>query len=282
MGRLFHRSLGLELAGVKKHRSAVAVLDYYPKTERLVLLDIERKEIDINSDTELVASLKDLRRGSPHFEGLAVHGPLSLPPYLKDPNKKAPLDVSKSRDKEVVWMGEFCKSSGEFEKGRSFSPYLQRPAELWLRSLFRGKVPVPDGLGSNSAPLAARLNVLKPYLPAPLVEVLPRASVQRIAGTLVCPRWIADDYSDVENGTAAREEFIAHLVKRAPQVFVYDKDLEHMVLHIAYFNAFVSALTLFLHSRGFCERPPRNYPTTATWIYIPRKVIDWDNLFSAR
>jgi len=273
MNRDFRRTLGLELAGGKSSRSAVAVLDHFPKSRRLILSELIHSKLapegDATADDLLVSSLRDLHKQAKTFAGLAVHGPLSLPPGLKDPARAA-------SDPEVRWMTKLWESLDP--KPRPFASYLQRPAEVWLRHKTSEKFLVTDALGSNAAPLAARLHFHMRHLPKPLFEVLPRASFIRIVKSLGLPKNLAVRYTDLDKGLSAREEFFSELLKRVPQLFIYDGDLESLVLHVNHFHAFISALTGHLAALGLTEAPPRGYPKSAGWIHVPRSDTDWQTV----
>ncbi len=283
MAKLFYRSVGLELMGVKNNKSCTAVLDYFPKTERLALTEVEsahpksEKELAPGSaEEDIVRSMLSLRQEATKFCGIGVHAPLSLPPYLQNPGKKWPFP-EKSKDPQVKWMNALYEKLED--KPRPFVPYLQRPAELWLRHLCPEKFPISDGFGANGAPLAARMQFLKSYLPQPLNEVFPRATMSRLATSLSLPKWMITDYADLEKGLRTREAFLEQLLEKLPHLLIYNKDVETLVLNLHAFHAFLSAFTQFLIFKEFCERPPRDFPKAASWIHIPRVYISWDKIF---
>lgn len=272
--------------GVKNNRSSVAVLDYFPKTERLALTELEsgvghsdKEQSAGQADEELIRHLLALRKGCPRFYGLAIHAPLSMPPYLELRGKKQPFPA-RSRDPQVKWMNE--QWARLTDKPRAFVPYLQRPAEIYLRHLCTEKFPITDGFGSNAAPLAARMEFLKAYLPKPFFEVFPRATLPRLVSSLGFSKWIPLQYSDLDKGVDTREEFINQLLKKVPSLFIYSKDHESLVLNVHAFHAFLSALTGFLIAKDACERAPRDFPKGASWIHIPRTYIAWDKIFTAK
>ena len=268
----FQRSLGLELAGGKNSRSAVAVLDFFPRSERLIVSEIVSNRLhpagDPLGDESLVADLKEMARKSKGLAGLGVSGPISLPP-LFDP-KKTPAAVKS----EVQWMSRLWESLEP--KPRPFAHYLQRPSEVWLRHKTPDRFGIGDGLGSNCAPLAARLNYLRKRLPSPLLETYPRGAVLRLVKSLGVHRSLATLHSDLERGVEMREDFFRQLLKKVPRIFIYEGDLEAMILNLNQFYAFVSALTVFLRAREQTDTAPRGFPRSATWIHLPKSNVDWD------
>lgn len=273
INRDFRRTLGLELAGGKGTRSAVVVLDHFPKSRRLILSEMVTTKLlpqgDANADETLIASLKSLRTQAKHFSGLAIHGPLTLPPGMRNATGGA-------SDPEVKWMKKLWESLDP--KPRPFASYLQRPAEVWLRHKTAEKFLITDAMGSNAAPLAARLHFLARQLPKPLFEVSPRASVIRLVKSLGLSKNISQRYTDLDKGVTAREEFFTGLLRRLPQIFLYDGDLESLILHLNHFHAFVAALTGYLAAAELTEAPPRGFPKSAGWIHLPRSETDWPNI----
>ncbi len=280
MLRESQRSIGLELPGGKGGRTIVAVLDVYPKSRKLILSELlpskTQRRMDLSQDEVLVTELRQLAADCAEFRGLGVSGPLSLPVGFLD-GPKSEREVGRAADAESRWMHKTWESLRP--KPRAFAPYLQRACEVWLRYLTPEKFLSTDALGANAAPLTARLQHLKHVLPEPRFEVHPRASVLRIAKSLTMPKTIPAQYTDLEKGVAAREAFFTHVNKRLPQLFLYDHDLEAMILHLNHFHAFVSALTVHLAALELTEKPPRGFPKTSAWIHVPRTDTDWNAIF---
>lgn len=284
----FLRSLGLELSGAKQDRSAVATMDFYPTTNRLILVDIEvlhtPPESEASADAYLIESIERLIAEAPQFTGIAVHAPLTLPPMLytclqKDGESGAKVPHAEaSSDPQVRWMLQTWKSLNP--QPRPFVPYLQRPAEIWLRYVCTEKFDIPEGLGANTAPFAARMQFLQHHLPKPLNEVFPKATLSRLISSLGMPKNLVRLYRDIDRGLHTREAFFEQLTKRLPQLFIYERDLEKMIVHLNCFHAFLSALTQHLWVKKQTERPPRGFPRGAAWIHIPVAGIDWPAVFS--
>ncbi len=266
-----HRSLGLELTGTRNPRTALAALDYYPKTGRLVLAELDAtlgEETEKTSDERLVEVLRAVSQGPAELTGLSIHAPTSLPPWFKYGN----LDNDEARWMISLW--EKIKP-----KPRPFLPYLQRPVELWMRHCTSERFQIPDGLGSNGAPLAARLQYLKDSLPGPLNESYPRATFSRLVYSLeLTQRWTAL-YTDLERGVETRDAFLTALLEKCPQLFLYEKDIETLVMELQAFQAFLSAFNQHLLFRKQTENRPDGFPKEAAWIAIPRRSLLWDKVF---
>lgn len=281
----FHRSIGLELVGVKVDKSCWAVLDHYPDRKRLLLIELFQNppEADIPEDLDkidknLIFALTERVQTEGSLTGIGIHAPLSFPPLfdLGLGKKKLPWH-SQNKAPEVKWMNDVWKALDP--KPKAFCPYLQRPTEIWLRYLTKDHFQISEGFGSNTAPLLARAQYLKPHLPKKLNEIFPRASLFRIALSLGMPKWIPSLYSDLEKGIEAREEFMKIFNKKCPQIFVYQRDFDLIIQNLNCFNAWICALTQHLVSRDLYERPPESYPAKSHFIKIPIKDIPWPKVF---
>lgn len=270
------RSMGLELTGVRNDRTSLAVLDFFPESQRLVLSALEsqfgrKKKSD--PDQALVETLLFKTRGCAHFTGLAVHGPTSLPPSF------GPLPTKDSAA-QLKWLHRVWSELKK--KPPPFLPYMQRPAEIYLRHLSPEKFQISDALGANAAPITARICYLAPKLPGPLLEVYPKATLSRVVSSLGLPKSIVRDYLDLNRGLSTRENFFNLLCKKIPQLFLYERDTENLILNISAFYSFLSALNQHLYFMGQCEKPPRHFPSGATWIALPSLPIDWERALSSK
>ncbi len=82
--------------------------------------------MDFSADQKLLQHLVELSFEVKELFGLAFHGPLDLPPYLKNHNLGQKLPhPEQSTDPEVQWMNRMRAKLDPCPKG--FVPYLQRP-----------------------------------------------------------------------------------------------------------------------------------------------------------
>ncbi|HVJ63916.1 MAG TPA: hypothetical protein VM901_01535 [Bdellovibrionota bacterium] len=277
MESLFYRSLGLELSGPRTQRTTIAVIDHYPQSQRLVLRDLVTPEVGSDDpDQAIKVGMEALAHDQRHYTGCAVHAPLSLPPAL-EAKKKILSSSQVAKNPEVKWMDEMWKKIKD--RPGPFVPYLHRPAEVWLRYKAVERFGDVMSFATTGAALAARMQYLQHQLPGPLNEVFPRAVLKRLAESLGIRNFVHKKYSDLEHGITAREEFLIQLGMKMPQLFLYDKDVEKMILGVNFFNAFLCALMQHLIYRGEFEDRPKGYPSAATWIYIPRIHTNWDKVF---
>jgi hypothetical protein len=263
----FERFLGLELSGPKNERSSLAALDYSRATQRLILTDVETSfggVEDVSADEVLLEHVKKLAaEPGRQFKGLTINAPLTLPPLFAQ-------DTRSSLLREVVWMKKIW--SRIKPRPRPFEPYLQRPVEIYLKYMTQEKFLASDALGSNLAPLTARAHYLQKKLPKPIFESVPRFALQRIVIALGLSKNLYRDYTDVDKGLATREALLTGLLKKVPQLFIYDRDFEHMVQHPSQLNAFVLCLCGYLNGRGLCEKAPKSFPRSAGWTLLPKKT----------
>jgi len=277
MESLFYRSLGLELSGPRTQRTTVAVLDHYRQSQRIVLSDLETPEVGSDDPDESIVNIfRTLTDGQKHYTGCAVHAPLSLPPALEI-NKKILSSAQVTKLAEVKWMHEMWKKIKD--RPGPFVPYLHRPAEIWLRYKAVERFGDVMSFSTTGAALSARMQYLQHQLAGPLNETFPRAAVKRLSESLGIRNFVHKKYTDLEHGITAREEFLIQLSMKMPQLFLYDKDVEKMILGVNFFNAFICAFVQHLVTRGEFEAPPKGYPKNATWIYIPRIHTNWDKVF---
>ncbi len=272
-GPAFRRWIGLELSGPHSERSAVVVLDEYPQSQRLVLSQVlsglganEEKSSD-DALIELLRALSSPSEGG-RFEAMATQAPLSLPPFFKS---------SDDRPREERWLKELWARTKP--RPRVFLPYLNRPLDVWMRYFTPERFQIPEAMGANLAPLAARIQALKSELPSPIFESYPRASFTRIVGGAGFSRYWPKLYSDAEQGLRVRDDFLERLLKIFPQIFAYQGDLETLVVDLPSFHAFMSALSLFLNDKGQCDPKPEHFPSSASWLLLPRQKVRWDALF---
>jgi hypothetical protein len=269
----YKRMIGLELAGPHSNRTSLVVLDYYPSMSRLIVshvVDHLGTIDDQSSDTILLEQLHKFAQEvtAESFLGICTQAPLSLPPFFKKDSE---------RIQEERWLLDLWHKAKP--KPNLFMPYLNRPVDAWLRYFTPERFHISEAMGSNMAPLAARALYLKEKLSLPIFENTPRATMSRIVQSLEFSRFWPKLYSDVDKGLSVRQDFFERLLQKLPQLFVYEGDLETLIIEINSFQAFLSGLALFLHSQQQCDSVPDSFPQSASWILLPRQRIRWTEIF---
>jgi hypothetical protein len=263
-----YRSVGLELSGSRNQRTCFAVLDFYPKSHRLILSELKSElgpRAHKTGDQVLLETLAELAGERFEITGISSTVPISLPPFFQ---------TKLVYDEQTDWVTANLERA---ENPKPFIPYLQRPVEFWLRYFAKERFQIGDALGSNLAPLTARLKFLEPSLQSRLSESFIRGTLIRILPSLNLKKELTDDYSDLEKGLQIREQIIKRLSDSLPQLFIYDWDLEKLILELHSFHAFLAALNQHLDFLGLCEERPKNYPKSATWVALPERNLRWED-----
>lgn len=275
------RYLGLELAGAKNTKTTLAALEFYPKEKKIFLLDIFDRiaqEEGQSADEALIELVDDFR---PQAVKMGVNVPLTLPPCIICTRKTCP-QISKCTVFTVKWMRETVKkvlrsSDRAVRKfAREFTPYTQRPVELWLRYQVLNHLPpshrfeIDETMGGNRAPLTARMHYLKHHLRGvELCEVLPKLTIALLALEWGLERRVVANYRHLEKGESAREVILEHFIE-IEQVFIYDRDFHKLAKSLTCFDAFLCAFTAMISDQHRSVRPPSGFPWTSGWVEYPQ------------
>ncbi len=299
--------LGLELAGAKNQKTAVATLEYYPREKKVFLLDIYEKIASVRTndstshpapagtgalgpngvyglttggDEALVELLHELvDQASAESTRMGVNVPLELPPGISWTKTAKPLATAVA---SVKWMREATrKAERQFRTDPrglrviEFTAYTQRPIELWIRYQVLSKLPdshrfeIDETLGGNKAPLTARMNLIRRHLgDLSLLEVWPKLSMSLLSLEMDLPRRIVQSYRHLEQGVHAREVFLETLSERHG-IFVYERDIRKLSQSLPAFDAFVCAYTALLSDTQRCVKPPSGFPLSSGWVHYP-------------
>ncbi len=270
------RFLGLELAGAKNQKTSLAVLEFYPKERKIFLLDIFDRIAGHEGQTGDDAVLEVIREECSGATRLGVNVALELPPCTHCSRKTCPLP-SHCSVTSVKWMRDSArKTSKDQDRPKDFTPYTQRPVELWIRNQVLPTLPsycafeVDETLGGNRAPLSARMNFLKRHLSdITLVEIWPKLTIAVLASQLNIPKRTVSSYRRLEDGAYFREEILILLAKTY-EIFIYDRDMRKLAQSLTAFDAFICAFTALLSEQALCETTPKGFPATSGWIQYPQ------------
>ncbi len=279
------RYLGLDLSGAKNAKTTLAVLEYYPKEKKVFLLDIHSgigAEANFNSDEALIQTIREHADNHPEVQ-VGVNVPLTLPPFFNLPKKtKNPDDLWDTA--EVKWMTANSPKKTTTSKRNAklkdfFTPYTQRPIELWLKNEVLSKLPpklrfeIDETLGGNKAPLTARMQYLKMHLDAyELHEVLPKLTVALLMPFLKLTQKTLLEYRKLEEGLAARQAILDKMSENL-DIFIYERDFKKITQNINAFDAFLCAYTVLLYDRNECVAPPRSFPNGSAWVRYPKSPL---------
>jgi hypothetical protein len=274
------RCLGLDLSGAKNSKTAVAALEYYPREKKTFLLDIFDRisgHEDQSGDAALLEVLDELASG-PALIGVNV--PLQLPPCIECSRKSCPLPLKCSVPavkamREITRKAERQPVDPEL-RVRDFTPYTQRPVELWIRYQLLARLPessrfeIDEALGGNRAPLTARMHFLRRHLKeATLTEVWPKLTLATLASKLGLSRRVLQTWRHLEDGVHSRMEILEAFTEKL-DVFIYERDQRKLSASLAAFDAFLCAYTALLAEQGRTIPRPAAIPASEGWIAIPR------------
>ena len=281
------RYLGLELSGAKNSKTTLATLEYYPKEEKVFLLDVHcgiGADESKDSDSVLIETILDHANGHPNFK-IGVNVPLTLPPCFTCTKKTCAAEGCSSP--EVKWMRTMPLSRKPVSKKIAklknfFTPYTQRPIELWLKHEVISKLPekirfeIDETLGGNKAPLTARMQYLQRRLSGyEIHEVLPKLTVALLMFSLKIKMKHLQNYRKMEDGAEARQNILEKMCDKL-DIFIYDRDFKKLSQNLNAFDAFLCAYTILLFDLNECEAPPKSFPLASGWIRYPRANLEED------
>jgi hypothetical protein len=277
------RYLGLELAGAKNQKTSLAVLEYYPREEKVFLLDVYDKISGHNEQTGDEALIETIEEATSNEKNrvakIGVNVPIELPPCISC-TKKACLGAAGCSEPAAKWMREVARKASDSPetsvKVLEVTPYTQRPFEIWARYRILPELhpdfrfEIDEALGGTRAPLTARMHYLKRHLPnLPIVEVWPKLTISTIAQAFSLSRKLIQNYRKPEKGYAARVEILETIaIKKG--VFIYDRDLKKLGQSLTAFDAFMCAYTAVLTDREMTVKAPKGFPKGSSWVaYFP-------------
>ncbi len=284
------RYLGLDLSGAKNAKTTIAVLEYYPKERKIFVLDVHAgigADENHSSDEVLIQTITDHADEHPDLK-MGINVPLTLPPCIHCPRKTCPLPEACTVP-DVRWMrtsrspkaakGKKTTSKRNARIKEYFTPYTQRPVELWLKNEVLPKLPpkirfeIDETLGGNKAPLTGRMHFLKFHLAKyEKHEVLPKLTIALLMPYLKLSHRTLSDYRQLDEGVHARETILARM-SESLDIFIYDRDIKKITQNINAFDAFISAYTVLLYDRNECVAPPRSFPANSGWVRYPKSPM---------
>lgn len=269
------RYIGLDLTGARNAKTTLCVLESFKKEKKIFVLDVQAglgASDNTSSDNVLIETLLDHAEG--HFQPyLAVNAALSLPPCITCTRKTCPTP-SACTVPEVKWMRRFLE---EQHIQKDLTPYTQRPVELYLRHQVLEELPnklrfdCDETLGGNRAPMTARMHYLKFHTQNKfsLLEVHPKLTVVAIGTALKIPQRYLTSYRSLDHGVSAREH-IVHEICKYYELFVYERDEKKIAENLNSFDAFILALSAWFHDNDMKIKPPKGFPSSAGWLFIPK------------
>lgn len=274
------RYLGLELAGAKNPKTTLTVLEHYPRENKLFLLEAYEALGSTESQTADEFLLDVIAQSTLGKTVLGVSSALTYPPCTHcAKNCSGP---GKCHSPSVKWMREASRRADRKRgSAKEFTPYTQRPIELYLRYEVLPELKRPltfeidETLGGSRAPLTARMIYLARHLKKTskktrILETLPKLTLARLAPSLkgVTLRSL-QGYRHLEHGAYARSEILEALSAHFG-LFIYDGDLKKLSRNLNAFDALLCGLGALLAEQGRCAEPPKHFPKESGWVYFPK------------
>ena len=160
-----------------------------------------------------------------------------------------------------------------------FTPYTQRPIELWLKHEVISRLPekarfeIDEAMGGNKAPLTARMNFLQRQLKDfEMHEVLPKLTVALLMPSLKITMKHLQNYRKMEEGAESRQVILEKMCDHL-DIFIYDRDMKKLTQNLGAFDAFICAYTILLNDLNECVAPPRHFPIDSGWIRYPKSSL---------
>jgi len=270
--------LGIDLAGAKNQKTALAAIQHYPKERKTFLIDIYERVAQAEGQTSDEALLELIHEMRPGVSKLGVNVPVELPPCVTCVRKVCPMP-SHCTVPSVKWMRESAKRAARTpriaDRVRDFTPYTQRPVELYVRYQILPELDphlsfeIDETLGGNKAPLTARMHFLRRHLKdLPICEVSPKLTVALLGTELGVPKLTLTNYRKLEEGVHARQEILDAMSERQ-SIFIYERDQRKLAGSLSAFDAFICAYTAMLADQGLAAKVPPGFPEQTGWIAHP-------------
>jgi predicted nuclease with RNAse H fold len=263
-----NRYAGLSLLGGKSDRTCLALIEYYPRHNKIFLHQIYENVTgtkEASADKVLIETIKSFE---PDLKMVGLDAPLQFPKCVGC--KLRCPGFEECKEPEVKWMREEYWDAAKTKKNlKWFTPYTQRAVEIYLQRHLEQPYFMHEALGANMAPLTARASFIQRRFQLPFVEVFPEISFIRLG------KWLGLGAEHFETqGRAferdyARQAFINALVERK-MIFLYQQDIQRLIDNSDAFDAFLCGLTAYLMDMGKCEPRPKGFPKTESWIAIPK------------
>lgn len=259
---------GLSLGGPQSEKSALAYLEYFPNERTLFLSDIcplQKASVQtISSDEALVKQIN-----THTLEYLAVDRPLGLPKCLR-----CRLSCPGHTQCRLPAIEFLRRHKKKIKKSNTMTPYLERCAEVWLATQLDEKFSIEYALGSNSAPLTARLHYLQRHISQPLIQTQPKINLWYIGRKLGLRKISLRFQRNDPEGVEYRKHFLGALVG-ARFIFLYQDDIRQLIHKPALFDAFLCSLGAYLKWRRQTTPRPKDFPRGEDWIEFPCINFEW-------
>ncbi len=272
-----HRFVGISLGGGKTDKTCIAVVEYFPRQNKLFLSRIYDR---IKSDEKISGDSKIheiITENSKNLVSVAFDTALTLPACLTTTRVCPGIETCPEPHAKWLWK-HFETTQAKKRPKKLFTPYTQRCAETFIATELEIPFQVSHAMGANSAPLLARAMFIKNRLDRPCIEVFPSLSFYRLAKAVGLAASQSKDHRAAFGGDEQRTHLLKALNDKN-HVFIYNQDAKLMIQNPHSFDAFLCALTGFLKFVHKTERRPKDFPKSEAWVDFPKKNVSAANLF---
>jgi hypothetical protein len=273
------RFIGISIGGAKSDRTALTVLDFYTKQKKAFVVDVidgigpdpislDNLRSEYTADQALLDLIEELKI---NLNLIIVDVPITLPPCFLDCDIKC-SGYDKCKKQEVKWMTkQYQDALKKHKKIKHFTPYTQRPVELYFRyKFFNADIFQDESLGANYAPLVARVQYLKRHFPknSILMECSPKLSLFNVSKKLKLSLDDYKEYKSIESGIHIREKIIEKII-HIEGIFIYERDLKKLISNIHAFDSFLCVWAGFAFYNNKVHRYPKDFPIKSGAIVVP-------------
>lgn len=264
----FARYFGLSLSGGKSDKSCLAVLDQYKEPKRLFLSTLHEKirsEEFLSADHKIFELIEQFKENA---VSIVFDSPLSLPKCVRCDLKCPGYETC--TEPEIKWMRQFVQALPKKRTRKMFTPYTQRPVDIFLNEIEDENLEVQHSLGANLAPLTARSLYLKRRMLIPSFETFPKLAVWRLGLELKVNKSQLRSYRNSVGGEDARRLFLQALVEKTG-LFLYQQDFKLICENQHAFESLVAAFVGTLIAAEKTEKSPKGFPSNESWVEFPIK-----------
>lgn len=274
--QLAHRYIGISLGGAKSDNTALSVIDHYPQQNKAFVVDVFESlgaGEGSSGDDVLLELIAEVGSGC---RVIAFDAPLTLPPCANGCRQgcRGPLTC---KNPAVKWMKEqYTRAFQRNKKTKPFTPYSQRPVDLFFRYRFPEQDLFQDEtMGANQAPRAVRMQYLKSRIDRALgnqsvksIEVWPKLSLFHMHRSWGLVEGQVLGYRSLEEGAAIRED-VLHCLYEQSHLFIYERDTKKCLTNVAAFDSLIAAWVALQYGLNRCVVPSKDLPLESGWIQIP-------------
>lgn len=267
------RFIGVSLSGGKADKACVAVVEYFPKFKKIFLSNMFER---IKSEDVISADLK-IHEIIESYKGKIESVAWDVPwvrPFCNRCDLPCP-GYENCQIEHIQWMRKHNQDEQKKKKPKKlFTPYTERPIEMYLKTQIEEPMNIGPALGANLAPLLARAAFIERRLSVPSIEVYPKLSIWRMGRALNIGKTHLRYHRHSTSGNESRRIIIQQLSLNK-LAFLYEQDQRLMIENNHAFEAFICALTGYLKASGQTEPRPADFPSNETWIEFPKEKLTW-------